>query len=51
MIRVVERTSHNALVYAQFDASIQSHNGCKTTIEKSDYPILHLAFYAKVVIP
>ena len=43
-IRAVEHTSHIGAVYAQFFASIQSHNGHKSTIEPFDFQALHLAF-------
>ena len=50
-IRVVERTSHNVLVYAQFAASIQTHNVRMTTIGQSDYQERHLSFYVKEANP
>ena len=43
-IRAVEHTSHIFVVYAQFFASIRSHNDHMSMIEPFDFQALHLAF-------
>ena len=49
-IRAVEHTSRIDVVYAQFDASIRSHNGHRSTIGPFGYQALHLAFSEEEVI-
>ena len=51
LITAVEHTSHIGEVYAPFVASIQSHNGHKSTIGLFGYQALHLAFSEAAEIP
>jgi hypothetical protein len=39
------------VVYAQFVASIQTHNGHRSTIGLSDCQVQRLAFFEEVAIP